>query len=56
MTEPIRTERRNLWSRKVFRFYLVVRVPGYKKPRKESLRVIRAFEMGHTDGEKVTRV
>lgn len=56
MTEPIRTERRNLWSRRVFRFFLVVRVPSYKRLRKESLRVIRAWEMGHNDGEKVTNL
>jgi len=42
----IRTERRNLLSRKVFRFFLAVRVPDYKKPRKVSLPIIRAWEVG----------
>lgn len=51
----IRTERRNLLSRKVYRFFLAVRVRGYRKPRIEFLPIIRSWNVGHGDVGKVTK-
>ena len=41
-----KTERRNLLNRKVYRFFLVDRVPGYKKPRKECRPVVHSLVVG----------